>query len=100
MNANRHRADERPKRPQGYPEQETGVPKPDPEEVHGMDLDLRSNAENEWQDEMPADAEQRDRQPKRSSHKGAKTTEDEEDADDDEPNGAFGNGDSARAGRA
>jgi hypothetical protein len=104
MNSNRHRdkPDPQRKQPDSYPEQETGAPVPDPDEIKASELDLRSNAENDWQDEMPDEAGRRSseperstrRKPERSSHKTRNPAE-EGDADE-EPDDAFSDGDSAR----
>jgi hypothetical protein len=105
MNSNRHRdkPDPQRKQPDSYPEQETGAPVPDPDEIKARKLDLRSNAENDWQDEMPDEAGRRSRepersspkQPERSSHK-RKDAAEEGDTGDEEPDDAFSDSDSAR----
>lgn len=96
MSANRRQSGDEADR-KSLPEGDTGVPTPKPGELERVKLDLRSNAENDWQDEMPE--EPAEGGPKRSSHKPADADESEQAHDDEEPNGSFGDGDSARAGR-
>lgn len=91
MNSNRNRNED--KRPQGHPEQDTGVPVPDADEIKANELDLRSNGENDWQDEMPAESERRS-----DRNSDTEDTEREEGGADDEPDGAFSDSDSARTG--
>lgn len=52
---NRHRGN----LPDTYPAQETHVPTPGTDMGSPADLALRSNGENDWQDEMPADRKRR-----------------------------------------
>jgi hypothetical protein len=64
-----------------------------PDDIAAVDLELRSNGENDWQDEMPG--ERRD-EPRRRQVAGASKADDE----DGEPDDAYGDSDSARTGGA
>jgi hypothetical protein len=63
------------------------------DDIAAVDLDLRSNGENDWQDEMPG--ERRD-QPRRRHVAGTSKAGD----GDGEPDDAYGDSDSARTGGA
>jgi len=96
-NRDRHQDQDRgARKPETYPEEETGVPVPSADEIAAMKLDLRSNAENDWQDEIPTDRKRENRgtEPRRSGH-GRERTSGKDEAED-EPNGSFSDSDSAR----
>lgn len=62
------------------------------DEIAAVDLDLRSNGENDWQDEMPGERET----PRRKHVAGTSKADD----GDGEPDDAYGDSDSARTGGA